>query len=474
MLSISVDEGATTMTIDTSTVLAAERHLDHALPPGRVLADAAFEKCRHIWNGAVDNHPAIIVRPETPDEIRVAVLAAREYNLALSVRGGGHDWAGRSIRHGGLVIDLSAQRHVVVDPEQRTAEVQGGATARDVAKEARHYRLAAATGTTGGVGIAGLTLGGGYGPFNGRFGLSLDNLISAEVILPDGRLVTAAHDREAELFWAIRGGGGNFGVITSMRLLLHPVEKVLAGIITFPWVEASSVWSQLDEILAECPDELTVQSGILPGEDGVPTVFLYPVWSGRIDQGEDVIDQLKLIGSPLMSHTGATTPADMLSQFDAQVVDGRHYGIRTRSVRRYSPEVIRALAVGGDSRSSRLSAVYIHHFHGAATRVDTDATAFALREPHYMIEIVPAWERADHGARQWAWADEMSRGLAAVAVPGGYPNLLGPDDHDQIAHAYGANTARIRAAKARFDPDGIFSATPLPLGLIARGEGCGS
>ncbi len=182
-----------------------------------------------------------------------------------------------------------------------------------------------------------------------------------------------------------------------------------------------------------------------------------------------MIDQLKLIGSPLMSHIGATTPADMLSQFDAQVVDGRHYGIRTRSVRRYSPEVIRALADGGDAQSSRLSAVYIHHFHGAATRVGADATAFALREPHYMIEIVPAWERADDGARQRTWADDMSQGLAAVAVPGGYPNLLGPDDHDQIAHAYGANTARIREAKARFDPDGIFSATPLPrLGRVRQ------
>jgi hypothetical protein len=450
------------MTIDTSTISAAQRHLDHALPPGRVLVDAAFEKCRRVWNGAVDHHPAIIVRPETPDEIRVAVLAAREYNLALSVRGGGHDWAGRSIRHGGLVIDLSAQRRVVVDPQQRLATVQGGATARDVAEEARQYRLAAALGTTGGVGVAGLTLGGGYGPFNGRFGLSLDNLISAEVILPDGRLVTAAHDRERELFWAIRGGGGNFGVVTSMRLLLHPVDNVLAGIITFPWVQAARVWSRLGEILAECPDELTVQSGILPGEDGVPSVFLYPVWSGRIDQGENVIDQLKLIGSPLMSNSGATTPAAMLSQFDAQVVDGRHYGIRTRSVRRYSPEVIRALAEGGDSQSSRLSAVYIHHFHGAATRVDTDATAFGLREPHFMIEIVAAWEHADDWARQWAWADDMSQGLAAAAVPGGYPNLLGPGDHDQIAHAYGANADRLRAAKAHFDPDGIFSATPLP------------
>jgi FAD/FMN-containing dehydrogenase len=450
------------MTTDTAAASAVARELHGQLPAGRVLSGRSCEQSRRIWNGAVDHVPAVMVRPETPREVQAAVLAARHHDLPLSVRGGGHDWAGRSLRHDGLVIDLSQMRQVDIDPLVRVATLQGGATAGEVITAAQPHGLAAATGSTGGVGMAGLSLGGGYGPLNGRFGLALDNVLSAEVVLADGQRVTADPGYEPELYWALRGGGGNFGVVTSLRVRLHPVPEVLAGFIVYPWAQAAHVWMRLNEMLVDGPDELTVQTGILSGSDG-PTLFLSPVWSGEQAPGASVIDDLvSRLGSPLSSQVAPRTYADMLGLFDAQIVTGRHYAMRTRTIATYTTDVIAELIKAGDSQTSLFSGVFIHHFHGAATRVPLDATAFGIRRRHYVVEILAAWEPDDDPARHLAWADGVCANLAGHALPGGYVNLLGRDDHEQIAHAYGPNAARLRAVKKRFDPTGAFSAIPLP------------
>jgi len=274
--------------------------------------------------------------------------------------------------------------------------------------------------------------------------------------------VTANPTSEPELYWALRGGGGNFGVVTSMSIRLHGVPDVLSGFIFYPWSQAIDVWSQLNEILHDGPDELTVQSGILPSPDGEPTVFLSPVWSGELSRGHGVVAQLSRLGTLLSSQVVPTRYADMLSLFDAQVVTGRHYALRTRTVRSYTPEVIAALIDAGQSQSSVLSGVFIHHFHGAAARVAVDATAFGIRQPHFVVEIMAAWDPHDDEAPHRAWAEGVSTKLAPYALPGGYANLLGPFDHEQIAHAYGPNAGRLRAAKRRYDPDRVFSAIPLP------------
>jgi FAD/FMN-containing dehydrogenase len=354
-------------------------------------------------------------------------------------------------------------RQIAVDAQAQTATVGGGATAREVIAAAAPHGLVAATGTCGDVGMAGLTMAGGYGPLNGRFGLALDNLVSAEVVLADGRLVTTDAKHEPELFWAVRGGGGNFGVVTSIRIRLHPVHHLLAGFIMFPWPQAAGVWEGLSAVLADAPDELTVQSGIQPRLDDSPLVVLSPAWSGDPAPGHKAIDQLVRLGTPVLSHVAPRTYADMLRLFDASVVDGRHYAIRTRSVADFTPGVIAALAQAGTALTSRPSIVSIHHFHGAAARIAPSATAFGIRRKHFTVEIVAAREPDDtYGARHRAWADSLSAALAPHALPGCYPGMLGPDDHDQITRAYSWNTERLRAAKARFDPSGIFSATPLP------------
>src|SRR5215468_1611561 len=448
------------------SVAPAARELRAQLGPDRVLVSGAlFDKARQIWNGAVDREPALIVRAETAAEARAAVLTAGDHRLPLSVRGGGHDWAGRALRPGGLVIDLTGMRRVAVDAQARTVTVGGGATAREVIAAAAPHGLVAATGTCGSVGMAGLTLVGGYGPLNGRFGLALDNLLAAEVVLADGRVVTADAGHEPELFWAVRGGGGNFGVVTSIRVRLHPVPRLLAGFIEFAWEQAAGVWDGLRAVLADAPAELTVQSGILPGLHGAPRMFLFPVWSGEAAPGEKAIDELARLGTPLVSQVGPMTYPAMLGLFDPSIVDGRHYAIRTRSVADFTPGVISALAEAGPAVTSPLSIISIHHFHGAAGRVPLDATAFGIRRRHLTFEIVAAWQPDDaDGARHRAWADSFSAALAPHALPGGYPGLLGPDAHDQIAAAYGQNATRLHAAKARFDPGGVFCATALPPG----------
>src|SRR5262245_10968428 len=381
-----------TMSTKFSAVSAA-RDLSARLDPDRVLMSGrAYDESRRIWNGAVDYRPAVIVRCAMPAEVGPAIVAARSHQLPLSVRGGGHDWAGRALRHAGLVIDLSGMRQVAVDAGARIATVRGGATAGDVINAAAPYDLSAATGTVGAVGMAGLTLGGGYGPLNGRFGLALDNLLSAEVVLGDGRLVTTDSTHEPELFWALRGGGGNFGVITSMRIQLHPIHRLLAGFILFPWSQATDVWGGLSTVVAAAADELTVQSGVLSGPDGSPTLFLSPTWSGDLAQGEKAIEKLHGLGRPLVSQVAPMSHGDMLRLFDAFVVTGNHYAIRTRSLSGFSPDAISTLVEAGSNRTSPLSAIAIHHFHGAAARVPVDSTAFGIRQVHFVLEIVAAWK----------------------------------------------------------------------------------
>lgn len=432
---------------------------------GRVVTTGPdYDAGRTIWNGAVSARPGVVVRCADPAEARAAVLAAQEYGVPLSVRGGGHDWAGRSLSDGGLTIDLSGLRRVTVDAVAKVAEVSGGATAADLVAAAQPFGLTAATGSAGSVGMAGLTLGGGYGPLSGRFGLALDNLLSADVVLADGSVVTADPEREPDLFWALRGGGGNFGLVTSMRVRLHRVPTLLSGLVMYPWDQAEIVLSGLSDVLLESPDELTVQSGVLPGPDGKPVVFLSPTWSGDdITAGERALARLVTLGAPLVSQVAPTTMPEMLAAIDAQFPFGRHVEIRPRSVPSLTSGVRDVLSLAGSTLTSPHSAVSVHSLHGAAARVPVTDTAFGNRDPHLMIEIIALWEPGDtRAAEHRAWAGNLTSALEPDALPGGYPNLLGPDEAAQIAHAYGPNTERVLALKRRFDPGNVFRAIPLP------------
>ena len=428
---------------------------------GAVLVDGdeIYGEARRLWNGAVDKRPAVIARCEDESDVAAAVAAAREHDLPLSVRGGGHDWAGRALTNGGLVIDLTSMRAVTIDPGAGIATTQGGATAGDVVAPAGQFGLAPVTGTVKAVGMAGLTLGGGYGPLCGKHGLGADNLLSARVVLADGRIVTADDAHDPDLLWALRGGGGSFGVVTSARYRLHPLASVTAGLLLFGLEQAKTVLRGYRELIAEAPDELTVMTGFLSGPDGNPLLFLFPVWSGELARGEREIARFEQLGTPLTTQVAPMTYGDALGAFDAQVVNGRHHTIRTRWLAELSDDAASILIDAARSVSSPFSAVALHHFHGAAARIAPDATAFALRREHLLVEIIAAWEQAERGesARHVSWADVVCDELAPAALPGGYPNLLGPDDRDRLALAYGANADRLRELKRRYDPTDVFA-----------------
>jgi FAD/FMN-containing dehydrogenase len=435
-------------------------HIDEqrVIRPG----SARFDEAIRLWNGAVNHRPRIVVRPTSIAEVQSVVRYARANELTVSVRGGGHDWAGRALVSDGVVVDMSSMRDVSVDADSQVASLAGGATASDVAKAAGRHGLAPATGQFGGVGMVGLTLAGGYGPLLGTAGLALDNVLELQMVLEDGRAVDASADREPELFWAARGGGGNFGIVTQMRVRLHRASALTAGVIAFPWAQASDVLRKYAALIAGAPDQLTVAINAATGADGNLWLYLWPTWFGSPDDSSRWITQLIALGRPTLTHVAPMSYVEALAMLDPYDVWGRHYEMRTRNLPTLSLAAIDTLILGGAARTNLLSGFAIHHFHGAATRVPLEHTAFGVRTPHFMVEVLAAWNPGEDAISQRNWAEAFSAALKPHALDGGYPNLIGPGQRDQANESYGPNVDRLLVLKRRYDPAGVFSATPLP------------
>jgi FAD/FMN-containing dehydrogenase len=435
--------------------------------PGQVSTpgDDGYAAATAIWSKPVGRMPLGVVRCRTADDVGLAIRAARDCDLPLSVRGGGHDWAGRALCDG-VVIDLNGMRGVAVASDE-TAEVAGGARATDVVAATDPLGLAVATGAVGCVGMAGLTLGGGYGPLIGRFGLALDNLEGAEVVLADGRVIAAESNNEEELFWALRGGGGNFGVVTSMRVRLHPVPSVRSGMLIYRFSEARAVLNRCAEIAAFAPDELTFQVGWILGRDGTPMVIVIPTWCGRPEEGEAQIAQFSRIGTPIGDMVKTTRYGTSLAAFDKLLVNGRRNLMETCWLPALNSRAVNAIIRAAETAISPGCALITHEFRGAAARAPEDATAFGLRRDHVLVEIIAGFanvhdEFEEQRHRLWAWA--ARHGFDGFALPGGYPNILADnEDPQRIARSYGRNGERLIEAKRRYDPDNVFrSAIPLP------------
>jgi hypothetical protein len=334
--------------------------------PGRVSTPGEdwYAAATAIWSKPVGRIPRAVVHCQTADDVGSAIRAARDCGLPLSVRGGGHDWAGRALWDG-VVIDLSGMRSVAVAPDER-ATASGGARAADVAAATDPLGLAPMTGSVAAVGMAGLTLGGGYGPLIGRFGLALDNLDAAEVVLADGRAVVAKRDSEEELFWALRGGGGNFGVVTTMRLNLHRLPSVRSGMLICPFAEAKAVLEGCAEIAGSAPEELTSQVGLAGGPDGAPMVMIVPTWCGAPEEGEARLAPFFQLGTVLMSTVETTPYGTSLTVFDKFLVYGQRYLLEACCLPALDSRSVDAFIGAMETAVSPGCAVFTHEFKGAA------------------------------------------------------------------------------------------------------------
>jgi len=421
-------------------------------------ADAGYDTARKIDNAMIDRRPALIARCAGVADVLGAVRFARTHDLLVSVRAGGHNVAGNAVCDGGLMIDLSPMKGIRVDPAARTVQAQAGVTWGDLDAETQAFGL----GTTGGVisttGIAGLTLGGGVGWLNGRFGLACDNLIAADVVTADGRFLRASEKDNADLFWGLRGGGGNFGIVTSFEYRLHPVgPTLLSGPVFHPAARAREVLRFYREFSASEPDELTTYAGLLTGPDGSPLVGLVPCYSGPPEQGAKLLDRLRKFGPPAVDMVGPMPYVAVQRMFNDAFPPGRYNYWKSSLTPEISDQLIDTVVEHMARVPSPHSAVMLEHYHGAYARPAPAATAYSHRRPTYDVVIIANWTDPADSERNVAWARGLFGAVQPQVSQAAYVNFLDRDDGaDRVRAAYGENYDRLVALKRAYDPTNFF------------------
>jgi FAD/FMN-containing dehydrogenase len=418
--------------------------------------DEGYDSARRVWNGMIDAYPAMIILCANRADVACAVEFARREPLPVAVRSGGHSVCGQSVCDGGIVIDLSPMKGLLVDPLTRTARAEAGLTLGEFVRGVEPFGLLTTTGTVAGTGIAGLTLGGGLGWLMGKHGLTIDNLLSVDLVTADGRSLTASPTAHADLFWGLRGGGGNFGIATAFEFQLHPVGPLLAGKVVYPLSRAREVLRFYREYTSSVPDELTAYASLLTTPGGEPAIAINLCYCGTPEVGERLIAPVRKFGSPLVDRIRPQSYLRLITRADAGAPPGRHYYQRATTLAELTDEAIEALADYGAACTSPFSQILIQHVHGAASRVGPTETAFALREESYVISVLAAWESGE-AARHTAWARACWGALSPCASRGVYVNFLGSEDEERVRAAYGVNYERLVALKHRYDPANFFS-----------------
>ncbi len=417
--------------------------------------DDGYDTARKVWNGMIDRRPALIVRCASADDVARAITFARGQQLPVSVRGGGHSTAGFAVCDGGLVIDLSQMKGISVDPQNRTAHAEPGLTLKELIEATQPHGLATTTGVVSDTGIAGLTLGGGLGWLMGKFGLTCDNVLSFEVVTADGQLRRASAGENPDLYWALRGGGGNFGVVTGFEYRLHPVGQVLAGMVVHPMFQAKDVLRFYRDFTASAPDELTAGAALLTAPDGHPAVAIIVCYCGSLPEGERVVAPVRQFGPPLLDMIHPMDYLDAIQMIDAGNPPGHHYYEKGCSVKHLTNGAIDAIVGAGTVFTSPLSLVLIQHVHGAVSRIAPHATAFALRGEYYLPAFIAQWP--DGAAdRHIAWSRASWTALQPFASEGTYVNFMAADETDRVRVAYGMNYERLVALKNQYDPANLF------------------
>ena len=423
--------------------------------------DEGYDEARRIYNGLIDKRPALIARCRGVADVIAAVGFGRESDLEISVRGGGHSVAGRAVAEDGLMIDLSAMRGIHVDPASRTVRAQGGVTWGEINRETQLHGLGVTGGIISTTGIAGLTLGGGVGWTMPKFGLALDNLLSVEVVTADGRVLTAKNGENDDLFWALRGGGGNFGVVTSFEYQLHPVGPLITGgLMAYPYAHAGDVLRFYREFTADIPDELMVACGVLHAPDGSGTklsgIVLCHV--GSPEQAEADLAPLRAFGSPVMSAVGPMPYTAINAMLDDGYPTGSLNYWKSAFFDELSDDAVDAIVAAFAGSPSPMAAILVEHWHGAGARVPVEATAFPHRRSGHNLVAPTVWLDASSTEANIAWTREMFASLEPFLAQARYVNYLDEDDiaADPTAAAYGPNYERLVQVKNAYDPTNLF------------------
>ncbi len=428
--------------------------------------DPNYDEVRAIWNGMIDRRPAIIVQCADADDVAQALAFAQEQDLEISIRGGGHNIAGNSLCDDGLLIDLSTMKNVRVDVEQRRAYVEPGATLFEVDAATQAHGLATPTGINSTTGIAGLTLGGGFGWITRQFGLTVDNLISADVVTVDGRQLRASLSENPDLFWALRGGGGNFGIVTQFEFQLHPVgPEVLAGLIVFPLAQAKQVLTSLRAFVATAPEELSVWCVLrkapplpfLPEEaHGQESAVLALCYAGDIAEGERLIEPLYTFGNPYGTHVGAMPFANWQQAFDPLLTPGARNYWKSHYLTELPDGFIDAAIDAAANLPSPQCEIFIPYIAGVHNRVAPDAMAFGNRDAEWVFNIHGRWDDPADDEACVGWSRALFDATAPYASAGAYVNFMTEEEGDRVAAAYGPNYTRLAELKRRYDPNNVL------------------
>ncbi|MEA2178393.1 MAG: hypothetical protein QOG77_1690 [Solirubrobacteraceae bacterium] len=446
----------------TVPAVAPERREGLATRFGGVLVgpeDVSYDELRQIHNGLIDKRPVLLASCRGTADVAEAVRFAVAEGLEIAVRGGGHNVSGQSVCDGGLVIDLSLMRGVDVDPVARTARVQGGALWSDVNRETAVHGLGVTGGAVSSTGVGGYTLGGGLGWLMGLYGLASDNLLEAEVVLGSGEVVRCGPDAHPDLFWALRGGGGNYGVVTSFVFRLHAVPEVVGGLVAHPIEAARDVLRFYGDFTAQASDELTVFGGLVhaPDGSGLPLAALVVCHAGPRERAERELEPLLSFGRPLVTEIGPMPYPAVNAMLDGGFPRGALNYWKSTFVRGVGDGLIETMVERFASCPSPMSAILLEHFHGAVTRVAPEATAVPHRAPGYNLLIPSVWTDPATTDANIAWTRETYAALEPERAEGRWLNYYGDDeDPSELDAAYGVNRARLADVKRRYDPDNVF------------------
>ncbi|HWP60292.1 MAG TPA: FAD-binding oxidoreductase [Candidatus Acidoferrales bacterium] len=433
-------------------------------------SDVGYEDARKVHNGLVDKRPALIARCGGVADVVDAVNLARKLDLEAAVRGGGHNVAGRATVDGGVMIDLAPMKGIHVDAHARTVRAQGGVTWAELNRETQLHGLAVTGGVVSSTGIAGLTLGGGLGWLMGRYGLALDNLRSVELVTAEGQVLRASKDENADLFWAVRGGGGNFGVATSFEYRLHPVgPTITGGLVAHPFERAREVLKFFRDFTASLPDEFIVFAGLIhaPDGSGAKLAAMVTCHCGSLASGEAAVQPLKQFGSPVMDAIGPTPYCQLNGMLEAAYPKGALNYWKSSFLAQLSDDAIDTMIDCFARCPTPMGQMLIEHFHGAVTRIAVEETAFPHRAGGYNLLVLAEWMEAASTDRCIAWARETYAAMAPFVASSRYVNYLGDDETgDPIAAAYGPNYRRLQEIKTKYDPSNFFhmnqNIRPLP------------